>query len=44
MALKVFDNRQNTAVYRTFSFVIVKSENSVLALVTERVAADIDVG
>jgi len=40
----VFDNRQNTAVYRTFSFVIVESENSAVALITERLAPDMDVG
>ena len=44
IALKVFDNRQNTAVYRTFSFAIVESKNSVLAMITEKLSPDMDVG
>ena len=44
MTLKVFDNRQNTAFYRTFSFTIVETKNGVLARITERSVPDMDVG
>ena len=40
----MFDNRQNTAVYRTFSFVIVESEKSELAQIVEKQVPDMDAG